>query len=130
MNALPAPRSTSWISIFAATFILNFVALIASRAILEIDTPLRTNIAFLLISGVISLTSALGYLGLTPWYAISAVGNIGGLLYLLFLSLTNHSDGWTDLTSIISYLTLTIGAFLLGALVQFAVYIYKVFRHS
>lgn len=130
MLSLPEQRSTAWLSVFALTFVGNFISLVLSRSLLNLETDFKVNVVFFAIAGIVSFISILGYMGMIPWFVISVVGNAAGIASLLFYALTRSTNNWSDVTSIISYLFVTIAAFMVGALIQLSFYLAKVFRHS
>jgi len=87
---LPAKKSNKWIYWFLSILIINFSALLLA-----------------ILSAMISLISSLGYFGIKYFSLVFIIADIIGIIYLFFIVLSNASDGWSDLTSIIGYMTIT-----------------------
>jgi len=104
---LPAKKSNKWIYWFLSILIINFSALLLSREIQSIKIDLKNIIGFAILSAMISLISSLGYFGIKYFSLVFIIADIIGIIYLFFIVLSNASDGWSDLTSIIGYMTIT-----------------------
>ena len=104
---LPAKKSNKWIYWFLSILIINFSAILLSREIQSIKIDLKNIIGFAILSAMISLISSLGYFGIKYFSLVFIIADIIGIIYLFFIVLSNASDGWSDLTSIIGYMTIT-----------------------
>jgi len=104
---LPAKKSNKWIYWVLSILIINFSALLLSREIQSIKIDLKNIIGFAILSAMISLISSLGYFGIKYFSLVFIIADIIGIIYLFFIVLSNASDGWSDLTSIIGYMTIT-----------------------
>ena len=104
---LPTKKSNKWIYWFLSILIINFSAILLSREIQSIKIDLKNIIGFAILSAMISLISSLGYFGIKYFSLVFIIADIIGIIYLFFIVLSNASDGWSDLTSIIGYMTIT-----------------------
>ncbi len=101
IHFLPAKGSSRWINVLAIVFIANIAALFISRALIGQTTTTANMAAFVGLSLGIAIVSCLGYFGFEVFSLLVLAGNLMGIIYLFFIILTNASQGWNDLTSLI-----------------------------
>ncbi|WP_035020471.1 hypothetical protein [Anoxybacillus flavithermus] len=119
MFKLPESRSKQWYSVGAFLFFLYFCALSASRLLLNIELDFKQLIGFAIISFILScIIGIVGFFGKATLAIISSAFSIIGIIYVLFISVTNLHEGWSDITSIISFLTISSFGVVIGVIAE------------
>ncbi|ANB60571.1 hypothetical protein [Anoxybacteroides amylolyticum] len=94
-----------WVWLTGGIFLLLFIVLLLSRFMLHMEIDSKNVTAFSLISLLLAIAAGIGgFFGGTTYFSVSLTFYAGGVFYLLYLSWTRANDGWSDLTSIISFL--------------------------
>lgn len=117
-----------WVGYALISFFLNLTALLASRVVVSGTINLQNIIGFSILSLIISVLILLGYFGFTYFIKSLVVTNIIAVIYLFYAVLNNVSDGWTDLISIFSFLTILLIGFVCGILFEITMRILRKFK--
>lgn len=125
MLSLPSAKATSWFKLVFVLFLVNFTAFITSRYILNAEVTAQNYFAFVILSVIISCLSMVGYWGMRVWSLSTIVGNIIAILYILYMSIFNISDGWTDIASLLGTLMIIGLGFILGGVIELSVFVYR-----
>ncbi len=115
---LPEKGSKNWLIIFEAGFVLNFVLLLFSRSQLGAIVDWQPIIGFAIIALIAALIPCIGYFGFKLFTKMTIGANLVGLGYMLYITTTNKSDGWSDLTSIAFYISMILLGAVFGAIMQ------------
>ncbi|WP_231563574.1 MULTISPECIES: permease [Anoxybacillus] len=100
-------------------FFLYFCTLAASRLLLSIELDFKQLIGFAIISFILScIIGIVGFFGKAIWAIISSAFSVIGIIYVLFISITRMHDGWSDLTSIISFLVISAFGIIVGMIAE------------
>lgn len=85
------------------------------------------NILALLLLAIVSVNlSTIGrYFGRNTYYFVSSFFIGIGVVYMLYIVMTNQSPGWNDLTSLISYLFFAGIGIILGLFVEITIYVMR-----
>lgn len=125
---LPEKRSNNWFYIFFASWVLNLFLIILSRYLIDSNFELLGNLAFALVALFAALLASLGYIGLKVFSYTFISFNLMAVVYMLFIAITNASDGWTDLTSIVGYMFFILLGVLVATSLQMIYYFIKKIR--
>lgn len=101
IHFLPVKGASHWIIVLGIVFAANIAALFISRALIGQTMTMANAGAFVGLSLAIAVVSCLGYFGFEVFSLMVLAGNLIGIIYLFFIILTNASQGWSDLTSLI-----------------------------
>lgn len=123
--SLPKSKSPVWFRLLAWILLLNYSLFILSRIIVGGNLDGRALFSFLILSVIVTLVYLVGYLGARIWAYTFAFANIFALGYLMYSVIFNVADGWTDLASFIGMLFWLIAGFVLGAIFQLGIFIYR-----
>ncbi|WP_163150419.1 permease [Anoxybacillus sp. MB8] len=119
MFKLPKSRSKQWYVISIFLFFLFLCTLIVSRLLLNVDMDFKQLVGFAIISFILSSIIGIGgFFGKTTFITISFAFFLIGMSYVLFISVTNLHDGWSDITSIISFLTISLFGVVIGVIAE------------
>ncbi|AXM87719.1 permease [Anoxybacillus ayderensis] len=119
MFKIPRSRSKQWYMVSIFLFFLFLCTLIVSRILLSIQIDLKQFISFAIISFVLSCIIGIGgFFGKTTFITISFAFFLIGMSYVLFISVTDLHDGWSDITSIISFLTISLFGVVIGVIAE------------
>ncbi|MEI6578854.1 MAG: hypothetical protein WCN92_05255 [Eubacteriales bacterium] len=117
MLKLPEKHSKKWGYLSIALLLFTFVSLIFVCKILNISIGTQNIIGFTLLSIFIATAISIGgYLGATAYLLTSLVFYVLGIIYMFYVSLNKTAEGWSDLVSIISFLT-TVGIGVISGLI-------------
>lgn len=123
MQILPEKKSTGWFVLAAVIFCALFGSLMMSRFMLDIPVNLNNFVGFALMSLVLAFVVGVGgYVGWNFFFTIATVAYGIGLVQLLYIAGARSSDGWSDLTSVISFFTLAIGGVALGLVIELIIH--------
>lgn len=118
--------SLSWIYVATMFFSIIYSVLLISQILLNINISLNTYISFALTSFVISITCNLGgFLGGKIYYAISSMSILLAIIYNFFIVLSGASEGWTDIVSVIYFVTICTIGIGFGMLAEFIFFMLK-----
>jgi hypothetical protein len=126
IHFLPAEKSFKWIYVLGIVFAVNFATLLISRVLLNLTMTSANILAFAGVSLGIGLVVCLGYFGVEIFSLMVLAGNAMGVIYLFFIILTNASQGWSDLTSIIGLLYFVAMGVMFGFMMQLIYFLSKV----
>jgi hypothetical protein len=119
MLKLPHKFSFQWYWITAMIFAVLLGTLILSRLLLDIGIDLQNSTGF----AVIALTAAVaagvgGFLGGRVYFVITIVSYFIGANYMLYVAAARISDGWSDLTSVVSFMFIAVCGIAAGLMIQ------------
>jgi hypothetical protein len=121
---IPAKGSPRWYGLTAVLFIGLLVIFIISRMILGIDVGVANVTGFAVIAFATAIAAGLGgFMGGRVYFITTIIAYIIGVVYMLYIVVTNAADGWSDLTSVISFMTIAVIGIAAGVLVQFIWYL-------
>lgn len=129
MKKLPLKYSKKWLWILIAYWVVLFGGFIITRILL--DTQLTSTIlsAFALLAFISALIPCFGgFLGGRLYFMVSALFSVIALLYMLFVILGHSSPGWEDLTSVVSYLFISIVGALSGLISEITSFLVKKYK--
>ncbi|AST07415.1 permease [Anoxybacillus flavithermus] len=119
MFNVPNSRSKQWYRVSTFLFFLFLCLLLASRILLSIKINFEQFISFSIISFILScIIGVSGFFGKTTFAMIFSSFSIVGVLYTLFISFTRMHDGWSDITSVISFLTISMFGVVVGVIAE------------
>ncbi|MED0656852.1 permease [Anoxybacillus ayderensis] len=119
MFKLPESRSKQWYVVSIFLFFLFLCMLVVSRLLLNMDMDFKQLVGFAIISLILSCIIGIGgFFGKTTFVIISFAFFIIGMIYMLFISITDLHDGWSDITSIISFLTISLFGVVIGVIAE------------
>jgi len=122
---LPAKKSFHWIYVLMGVFAINILALLISRIMLTITINLQNIIGFTILALLVSVIGSIGYFGIRKFSYVFIIFDILGLFYMYFIILSNNSDGWVDLTSLIGFIVLIDVGIAIGIIAEFIYWIVK-----
>lgn len=122
MFTIPEKRSHKWYFVMGGVFFINIAALLFSRLLVGQSITLKNAVGFGIISTIISFFVLPGFFGFQTYTLAVLLGNFTGITYMLYLILSRIKDGWADLTSIFSFLTLVVIGVVTGILAQIVVW--------
>ncbi len=125
MLSLPTAKSINWLKLFGILSFINFSAFISSRYILNAEVTAQNYFAFVILTVIISSLSMVGYWGMRVWSLSTIIGNFIGILYILYMSIFNISDGWTDIASLLGTLMIIGLGFIFGGVIELSVFVYR-----
>jgi hypothetical protein len=116
---VPNKKSKKWFAVLILYFLVVFVSMILSRII--VGTQITVNVVISMV--ILSLISAVvpsvaGFMGRHIFYSIFTSINLLALVYLFYIVITDRSPGWSDLTSIISYLMVVAIGFVVAVVID------------
>ncbi len=115
---LPAKKSKKWMYVLIGVFIINIAALYVSRIMAGSSMDTKNYVSFALISIAASIFSLAGFFGKRRFSYTYMAFNIGGIIYMLYITIGGKNNGWSDLTSIAGYMFLSLLGLLLGILTE------------
>ncbi|WP_461201200.1 permease [Anoxybacillus sp. TBDG-1] len=119
MIKLPESRSRQWYGVSAFLFFLYFCTLAASRLLLSIKLDFKQLVSFAIISFILSFIIGIGgFFGKATFVIISSIFSIIGIVYVTFISITRMHDGWSDITSVIVFLTISAFGIIVGMIAE------------
>ena len=110
--------SAKWLLVILALFLLNFCLLLGSRFILGSQLVSANYIAFAGLSAVIALIGGLGALGLMVFFSSFVLFNGFALVYLYWITFTQKTSGWADLTSLAGYFMMLLAGVAVGIVLE------------
>lgn len=126
----PIKGSRQWFTVGVLIFIINFCLLLVGRFQLGVTLDVTMVIGFAVIALLTSLITFMGYFGLDVLAKVAILSNALGLTYMIYITTTNASDGWSDLTSLIAFLYMLIMGMLVGIFLQIIKSIYNNFGNN
>ncbi|MGJ7036136.1 hypothetical protein [Anoxybacillus eryuanensis] len=119
MIKLPESRSRQWYGVSIFLFFLLFCMLIASRLLLNVGLDDKQLVGFGIISFILSCIIGIsGFFGKKTFVVVCSSFFTIGIVYVLFISFTRMHDGWSDLTSIISFLVISAFGIVVGIIAE------------
>lgn len=110
--------SPKWILVVLMVFAVNFALLLGSRFLLGSQLTGGNYLAFAGLCGVVALISGLGALGLMAFFSSFVMFNGFALVYLYWITLTQKSSGWADLTSLAGYFMMLLAGVAVGVILE------------
>lgn len=105
MLRLPERYDKKWFVILGGIFIFTLALFIIFKLILGPEISGRNIMGFAILSTLTSLITTIGgYLGFKVYFGISTISNIVGLIYMLYIAISQQAAGWTDLVGIMAYM--------------------------
>ncbi|EMT44823.1 MULTISPECIES: hypothetical protein [Anoxybacillus] len=119
MFMLPENRSKHWYGISVFLFFLFLCTLAGSRLLLDISMDFKQWIAFAVISFILaSIIGAGGFFGKAAFTIVSFTFAIIGMINVFFISMTRAHEGWSDITSVISFLVISAFGIVVGVIAE------------
>jgi hypothetical protein len=117
--SIPPKRSSGWSTVTAGLFVVLLILLTASRLLSGLETDGRSLIGFAILASIAALAAgAGGFLGGKIYFVVVTFSYAMGILYMLYILLTQASGGWSDITSVISFMTIALIGIISGLVVQ------------
>ncbi len=118
MFQLPEKHSKKWLYHGIGIFLITFFALLVNAVLLAI-LSVETSIIYALVSLFVALAiSGGGYLGAKTYFYTALFFNIIGIIYMLYISINQAAEGWSDLVSMISYFFIMVIGILIGLVAE------------
>ncbi|KIQ94869.1 hypothetical protein LH47_01049 [Anoxybacillus thermarum] len=119
MIKLPKNHSKQWYGISAFLFFLFLCTLAGSQLLLHISMDFKQLIVFAVISFILaSIIGTGGFFGKVAFTTVSFTFSIIGMINVVFISMTRAHQGWSDITSIISFLTISLFGVVTGVIAE------------
>ncbi|OOE04313.1 permease [Anoxybacillus kestanbolensis] len=116
---LPNSGSKQWYGVGTFLFFLFFCVLIASRLLLSVELGLKQFIGLGITAFILSCIIGLsGFFGKKTFVIICSSFSTIGFAYALFISFTRMNVGWSDVTSIISFLVISTFGIIVGVIAE------------
>lgn len=129
MLTIPLKHSKKWLWTFIIYAISLFAVFIVTRLFLDTELTGTNLLAFAILAIVSALIPCLGgLLGARVFFIVSVLSSIIAVLYMFFIVISNIAPGWEDLTSVISYLVISVAGTtiaLISEIISFLVKKYK-----
>ncbi|MBF7097448.1 hypothetical protein [Alkalibacter mobilis] len=123
---LPEKFSKIWFLIWIGIFAVIIGSMLAVSMLTDAKITVDNVKAYAIIAlGASTLISLGGFMGGKVYFVISLVVNLGGIGYMIYLSMTRAAEGWSDLVSFVSYLFIGSVGILIGIIGQLVVSIRK-----
>ncbi len=119
MKKLPLKNSKNWLWVFLVYWLLVYGGFIITRLVL--DTQLTPSIltAFAILALISAFIPCLvGFLGGQMFFLVNAFFSGIGIIYMFVVILKNMSPGWEDLTSVLSYIFVSLIGIIIGIIAQ------------
>lgn len=102
LKTIPDKHSGKWGWIFGAYFLTILFILILCQLLLHNTLTFTLVLSLTAISVLCTVVLCFGgFVGGKIFFAIASAGTIIGLLFTLFISLFNVSDGWSDIIGLV-----------------------------
>lgn len=119
MSVLPKKSSWNWAWVFGIHAVVLIAAILVSRAVLHLAATIQTSTSLAILAVSLALIAAAGgWMGRRLFFLCSAAGSIVGAVYMLCIAFTNASSGWSDLTSIIALMLLSVAGICAGMIME------------
>lgn len=129
MLTIPLKHSKKWLWTFTIYAICLFAVFIVTRLFLNTQLTSTNLFAFAVLALVSAFIPCLGgFLGARVFFIVGALSSIIAVLYMLFIVISNIAPGWEDLTSVISYLVISVAGTTIALISEIIVFLVKKYK--
>ncbi len=121
--------SPLWLVVLIVYSLIIYLSVILSQVIAGTTMSPVAHIGFAIISFIIAITVCIGgFLGRKIYFRIFSLGILIGIIYMLFTVIFKYTKGWSDIVSVLNFITVVAISFGASVVLDAAIYIYSRFK--